>query len=330
MNSSRLAAIAGRVPADVAEVGQDLVVRPAVGVAEDGGVATDRGQSRRGAVRGPAIRSAASRAAARSAAIGEPGALEQLHEQVGVRRRPGRRTARPRSARPSLIRHSGRVDQQDRRLEPARHRRRDRPPSRRARGGGRGTSRARPWSTSPARPNRQVRVDVDARTATAVEPVVGRPWLAGDERDAEVLAVGQAERASPRAPGTARRASDTTGGRRSMRDLELGVPGLEPIGQRPVARAAAPSSARRGRLELGVRAARRRVGEAARDVLEIRQRVAGERRAPASRGPRAARRATPDDRAAATSAGRADRATRAASSREARRRAELLHVHLRP
>ena len=133
------------------------------------------------------------------------------------------------------------------------------------------------WATSADQvrgPDREVGVDVDARAAAAIEPVVGGPRLAGHQRDPQVLAVGEAEIGG----GLVAEAGDEPldHARQSIdRHDETCIPGFEPVRQRSVAREELRDASRR-RLELLVRVARRRVREAARDVVEVRQGLAGE------------------------------------------------------
>ena len=134
-------AVRGHEP-DVAQVGEHVVVGHALGVAQERRVGRRR---RRACARASAmatVRSAASRAAAGSAAIGRPArpysSTSRSASVVGRRGEPAAELGQA-LADQAL----GRVDGQDARLEPARARRRGRPPSRRARGGGPGTSRGR-------------------------------------------------------------------------------------------------------------------------------------------------------------------------------------------
>ena len=127
------------------------------------------------------------------------------------------------------------------------------------------------------RPDRQVGVDIDPRAPAAVEPVVGTPRLARDERDPQVLAVGQAEGARrPRResarPATRRRPA---GGRRRPRTGRPTPSSRSASGPSPGSKLVDRG---RGRRRTGRPGPRRRVCEAARHVLQVRQRLARERR----------------------------------------------------
>ena len=228
--------------------------------------------------RAPAIatvRSAASVAAAGSSATGSPGPPEQLDEER--RTLPFRcREPRPKVCQALADEALRGVDQEDRGLEP-------------------------PKSVDQGRllpgvlevmpgiglvgdrvderrcPDRQVGVDVDARAAAAVEPVVAGPRLVADQRDPQVLAVGQPEgRLRPRTePG-----DEPVDDRRQPvdPDLEPGVPGAS---RRSVSGASPGSSASSAAAASSNSVSGRRggaEGEAAGHVVEVRQRIAGQRR----------------------------------------------------
>ena len=169
----------GRVAPDVPQIGEGLVVGAALDVAQEGGVAGARAQDPRGAAMATRS-SAASRAAAGSAASGRPARSIQLDEELDAF---GGGDHEPfAEVRQALADQAlGRVDEQDRGLEATRRGRPDRPPSRRAPGGGPGTPRGR--LTGQGRGAcRQVRVDVDPRPAPAIEPGVGAPRLPADKQ----------------------------------------------------------------------------------------------------------------------------------------------------
>ena len=175
------------------------------------------------------------------------------------------------------------------------------------------------------RADRQVGVDVDPRAPAAIEPVVGAPRLTGDERDPQVLAVRQAERVRRRRPEAPDQPLDDRGQAVDV-DHEPGVPGGQPVGQRGVAREQAVDRGRRG-LEPGIRDPRRRVREAAGHVLEVRQRVAGERR-----GLRLERHQLEVEPGAPVGFGHLGRQAvpeRGCVGAQAGRRSELGHVHRR-
>ena len=302
-----------RVAADVAEVGQDR--RRATRRPRGGGWPRCR-RSRSGPRRGSAIAtvsSAARRAAAGSAATASPA---RSNSSTNRSARSSGATAKraPRLARPSLIRHSGvlisRIDDSSR-------------PCRSTRSASfQACSRWWPGiglvgdrRRQPRGAHRQVGVDVDPRAASAVEPVVGAPRLAGHERHPQVLAVRQPERLGRRRPEPPDQPVDD--GRQALdRDLEALVPGRQPRVQRalPGEQLVEP---RRGRVELGVGPASRREREAALDMLEIRQAHRRPAPRPASRGRPAGPRATRAGRARARSSrgGSAGRRRRRAAGR---------------
>ena len=72
----------GRVPAQLLQVAQDLVVRPAVGVAQEGGIAPDRADRALADATMATASSAVSRAADRVVGHRHAGPLEQLHQEV--------------------------------------------------------------------------------------------------------------------------------------------------------------------------------------------------------------------------------------------------------
>ena len=240
MNSSRLAATAGRIPSDVAEVGQDLVVRSPVGVAQDRGVAADRGQ--RVPVDGQGERSARRPRARRPDRRRSPGRPARRARRAGPAcSSAGTANRRPRSASPSLIRHSGVLMSRIDALQAAA------PIDQvgllpgvlevvaRIRLVGDGVHEVRGAT-------RQVDVDVDPRAAAAVEPVVAGPRLVRHQRDPQVLAVGQAEQRGR--PGPEARDEPVDDGRQPIdRDLELARPSV-PGARRATRRR---GGARRGR-----------------------------------------------------------------------------------
>ena len=283
-------------------------MRRAVGVAQDAprcrGSPPAPGAARRCAT----VSSAASRAAAGSAATASP-ARSNSSTSRSARSSGGDGEARAEVGQALADQALGRVDEQDRRLQPAL------PVDQVgllpgvlevvARVGLVGDV----W-TSVRGADRQVRVDVDPRAAAAVEPVVAAPRLVGDERDPQVLAVGQPEQSRPRVRGTAPTSQSTTAGRRSTGISRRAIPGRQPLGQRPVAGQQLVEP-RRGR-----RRTRRPAGAAARtrsSARRARGTAARRRRArrPASRARPAGRRAS--------RAGRARR-PRAPAGRAARRR----------
>ena len=176
MNSRRFAARRRRVAADVAQVGEDLVVRAPVGVAQDA-PRCRRSRPASGAASAMATASsAASRGRGRIGGDRQAGPLEQLDEQVDAL--VGRRGEPHAQVGQALADQAlGRVDEQDRGLE--------------------ATAAVDEVGLLPgvlevvARvglvgdvagqvggADRQVGVDVDPRAAAAVEPVVGGPRLA--------------------------------------------------------------------------------------------------------------------------------------------------------
>ena len=263
--------------------------------------------------------------------------------RVGGDREPGaldtaRRAGRPRSSggvakRSAEVREAladqalGRVDQQDRGLQPAPPRRPGRPPSTRARGGGPGYVS---WAThvdEVGGAHRQVGVDVDARPEPALVPVVAAPRLVADEPERRSSPAGSPKSARRPSPEPLDQPVDDAG-RRSTGIVERVVPGGQPVGERP----------RRARAH---RAPTGRASNTASSRRTRRQREAARRRdrrtaASRPRAPRACVSSATSWRVEpvpplgrpATSAARRSRSA-AASSASARRRAQLLHVDLR-
>jgi hypothetical protein len=117
--------------------------------------------------------------------------------------------------------------------------------------------------------HREVRVDVDARTTTAVVPVVAAPRLVPNEPDSEVFAVRQAEQAASSGSKSFDQPFDDP---RQPIDVELeaGIPGGNAIGEsrRPGQEAV---DFGRGSGKHGLVASPRRPAEATREELEVRR-----------------------------------------------------------
>ena len=107
-----------RVAADLAQVREDLVVRPPVGVAQERRVAPDRAERVARASSRATERSAASRAAAGSVAIGSP-ARSKSSTSRSTRSSAGDGEPDAEVGQALADEALGRVDQEDRRLEPA-------------------------------------------------------------------------------------------------------------------------------------------------------------------------------------------------------------------
>ena len=126
------------------------------------------------------------------------------------------------------------------------------------------------------RPDRQVGVEVDAAAPPAVVPVVAAPGLVADERDDQVLAVGEAEERRRRDAG-----SPAGGRRRRRRTRSTGI--VKPSSQAAIRAGERPVPGqqrlelRRGGVEDRLGRAGGLVVEAGADVLEVGQAVAGQR-----------------------------------------------------
>ena len=270
-----------------------------------------RGSARRGRIRRPPPRPARSTSSASSAGS-SPG---------------GRRTGGPRSARPSLIEALGRVDQQDRRLEPALAHRRGPPPSRRARGGGPGyVSWAMTWTRSGARIGRSMLRSTRDRQA-AVVPVVAAPRLVADELDPQRSSpVGQPEELGAHARGRRDQPVDDRRQRGPAATVSASSQAASRSASGPTRDERVESRGRRLGTASSRRAWRPEV-EAALDVVEVRQRRRRRAPGPASRARPAGRRASRRRSGSATSSGRRARSVGGVVG-EPGRRAELLHVDL--